>query len=138
MPSRHGTIAHTADLGLWVEADSLPELFGAAVEALSQLMTKGSRNGDIAWLPVELDGQDQADLLVGLLNEVVYQLDARGLVAVALTISELSATRLAARLGVVPRGPGARPGEPVKAVTYHQARVEPHGQGWRAQVIMDV
>ncbi|MBI5523067.1 MAG: archease [Desulfarculus sp.] len=138
MGSRHGTLTHTADLGLWVEADSLPELMATAVEALSLLMAAGPRQGDIAWLPVDLEGQDHAELLVELLNEVVYCLDGEGLISVALEITELTPVRLAGRLGVVPRGPGHMAGEPVKAVTYHQASVQPRGRGWRAQVIMDV
>jgi SHS2 domain-containing protein len=138
MSSRSGTTAHTADLGLWVESDTLPELFGAAVEALAQLMTSGPRRGTITWIPLELEGEGLAELLVELLNEVVYRLDGEGLVSVALRVEELTRARLAGRLGVIPRTPRHSPGEPVKAVTYHQARVEPQGQGWRAQVIMDV
>ncbi|MBI4798126.1 MAG: archease [Desulfarculus sp.] len=138
MAARHGTLTHTADLGLWVEADSLPELMAAAVEALSRLMTAGPRQGEIAWLPVDLEGRDYAELLVELLNEVVYRLDGEGLISVALEVAELSPVRLAGRLGVIPRGPGHEAGEPVKAVTYHQASVTPLGAGWRARVIMDV
>ena len=138
MSSRSGTMAHTADLGLWVEADGLVELFAAAVEALSLLMTKGPRQGDISWLPLELEAGDHAELLVQLLNEVVFRLDGEGLISVALEVAELGPGVLRGRLGVLPRAAGQRPGEPVKAVTYHQALVEPRGAGWRAQVIMDV
>lgn len=138
MGARHGTLTHTADLGLWVEADSLPELMATAVQALSLLMTKGPRQSEISWRPLVLEGRDYAELLVELLNEVVYRLDGEGLVSVALELAELTPTRLAGRLGVIPRGPGHTAGEPVKAVTYHQAGVEPLARGWRARVIMDV
>jgi SHS2 domain-containing protein len=139
MATRHGTISHPADLGLWVEADGKEELFAAAATALAELMIKGPRNGEIQWLPLDLEGPDLAGLLVALLNEVVFCLDAEGLLTVALKISELKETRLTARLGVIPMDAKAHtPAEPVKAVTYHKARVEPHGQAWRASVIMDV
>lgn len=139
MPSRHGTIAHISDLGLWVEADSLPELFTSAATALAELMTRGSRAGQVQWLPLELAGADYPDLLVELLNEVVYRLDGEGLITVALELEELTPARLAGRLGVLARDPARhRAGEPVKAATYHQARVSPQGQGWRAEVVLDV
>jgi len=138
MTAKSGAIAHTADLGLWVRADSLPELFSAAAVALAELMVKGPRDGELAWLPLELTGSDHAELLVELLGEVIYRLDGEGLVSVALELDELTPVRLAGRLGVIPRRAEHRPGEPVKAATYHQARVEPAGSGWRGQVILDV
>lgn len=134
-----GLLEHTADLGFWVTADDPRQLFAAAVGALAELMVSGPREGDISWLPLELSGSDLAELLVALLNEVVYLWDAESLLAVALELGELTPVRLVGRLGVLPRDPARhRTAEPVKAVTYHAASVEPQGQGWRAQVILDV
>lgn len=138
MPAESGTLGHVADLGLWVTADSLAELFSAAAVALAELMVKGPRDGEVAWLPLELTAADHAELLVELLGEVVYRWDGEGLLTVAVALDELTPVLLRGRLGVVPRRPSHRPGEPVKAVTYHQAQVEPIGSGWRAQVILDV
>ena len=138
MPVRSGLIDHTADLGLWVSADTLPELFRAGATALAELMVKGPRDGLVDWLPLALEAHDYPELLVELLGEVVYRWDGEGLLTVAVEISELTPVGLRGRLGVIPRRPQHRPGEPVKAVTYHQAQVEPAGQGWRAQVILDV
>lgn len=138
-PPARGLLEHTADLGLWVTADDPPQLFAAAVGALTELMVSGPRAGDISWLPLELSGSDWAELLVALLNEVVYLWDAESLLAVALELDELTPVRLVGRLGVLPRDPSLhRMTEPIKAVTYHRASVEPKGQGWRAQVILDV
>ncbi len=134
----YGTLEHTADLGLWVEADSREELLASAVWALGELMYRGPREGVMQWLPLELGGADLADLLVQLLNEVIYLAEAEGLLAVALEVSELKPDRLAGRVGVLPLEQGHQVREPVKAVTYHQARVEPRGERWRAQVVLDV
>lgn len=139
MNTRSGTVSHPADLGLWVEADTKEELFASAAVALGELMIKGPRDGEIQWLPLELEGADLADLLVALLNEEVYRLDAEGLLTVAVKVIDLTGATLSARLGVIPLDKEKHtPGEPVKAVTYHQAEVEPCGQAWRAKVIMDV
>ncbi|MCF8043608.1 MAG: archease [Desulfarculaceae bacterium] len=139
MTSGSGTMEHTADLGLWVQADSLEELFAGAPASLAELMVKGPRDGQLAWLPVSFQGVDHAELLVQLLSEVVYLWDAEGLLTVAAKISELTPGTLEARLGVIPADyQKHRPNEAVKAVTYHQASVEPMGSCWRAQVILDL
>lgn len=139
MVKRYGTVSHPADLGLWVEANSKLELFAAAATALAELMIKGPRDSEVQWLPLELESPDLPGLLVALLNEVVFRLDAEGLLTVAVEIRELKETALTGRQGVIPLDAEKHtPAEPVKAVTYHQAKVEPHGHGWRASVIMDV
>ena len=138
-PSRSGALAHTADLGLWVTADDPSQLFRAAVGALAELMVSGPREGRLAWLPLELSATDYPGLLVALLNEVVYLWDGESLLAAALELDELTPVLLRGRLGVIPRDHALhRMSEPVKAVTYHLAVVEPQGPGWRAQVILDV
>ena len=139
MTSGSGTLEHTADLGLWVQADSLEELFAGAPAALAELMVSGSRDGELAWLPVSFQGVDYAELLVQLLSEVVYLWDAEGLLTVAAKVVELTPGTLEGRLGVIPADyQKHQQNEPVKAVTYHQASVEPLGARWRAQVIVDI
>ncbi|BEQ13027.1 archease [Desulfoferula mesophila] len=135
-----GTLEHTADLGLWVRADSLAGLFAEAPAALAELMVSGPRDGELAWLPVSFTGVDYAELLVQLLSEVVYLWDAEGLLTVAAKVAEITPGTLEARLGVIPADfRRHQPNEPVKAVTYHDASVEPEGSGgWRAKVILDV
>ncbi|MBU2517070.1 MAG: archease [Proteobacteria bacterium] len=139
MTSGSGTLEHTADLGLWVEADSLEELFASAPAVLAELMVGGPRDGQLAWLPLELQGVDHVELLVQLLSEVVYLWDAEGLITVAVKVVELTPGQLTARLGVIPADRERHQlNEPVKAVTYHQASVEPIGSRWRAEVFLDV
>ncbi len=133
-----GTIPHTADMGLWVEADSLPELFEAAAVALAEIMVSGPRDGQLRWHPVELEAESLEELLVAWLNEVLFLLEARGEV-VAAAEAELSGLRLSGRLGTVPFNPQLHEvAEPVKAVTYHGASVQERGGRWRAEVVMDL
>lgn len=138
MNYKSGTMDHTADLGLWVEARSKEELFISSALALAELMTKGPRDGRVQWLPVGLESQDLAGLLVSFLNEVIYLLDGEGLLTVAAKVTRLDPVSLEAGLGVIPLDSALHePLEPVKAATYHQALVEPRGSGWRAEVILD-
>ena len=139
MTHKSGTLDHSADLGLWVEAEDLNELFAGAPVALAELMVQGPRNGQVQWLPFAAQGADRAELLVALLAEVVYLWDGEGLLVVATKVRHLSPESLEARLGVIPADPARHQvKEPVKAVTYHQASVERHGRSWRAQVILDL
>ncbi|RJX36260.1 MAG: archease [Desulfarculus sp.] len=139
MSSRCGLIEHTADLGLWVEAEGLAELFEAAALALARVMVAGPREGDLTWRELDLQAGDLVELMVQMLGEVVYLWDAEGLLVAAAQVQEIGPRRLRARLGVVPADPERHaPGEPVKAVTYHRAKVERQGEGWRAEVILDV
>ncbi len=139
MTHRSGTLEHTADLGLWVEADDLTGLFESAPVALAELMVSGPREGEIAWLPFQAQGEGPAELLVELLAEVVYLWDAESRLVVGARVRRITDHRLEARLGVIPGDPDHhQTGEPVKAVTYHQAKVEPHGRRWRSEVYLDV
>ncbi len=140
MPSHWGTKAHTADLGLWVSGQTPAELFIHAVRGLSQLMAAGPRQAEISWQPLELEGQDQVDLLVALLNEAVFRLDAEQRLAVDLQLDHLSDTRLAGRLGLVAWNPSRHTlKQAIKAVTYHQANIrEGKGGGLRADLVLDV
>jgi len=139
MSSSFGTISHTADLKFWVEADSLEELFASAALALASLMYQGPREAEMQWLSFSTDGIDLADLLVLLLSEVVYQADAEGLLIAAARVSSLSQNYLDAKLGVIALDPALHTlGEPVKAVTYHEASVAKTEAGWRAEVVLDV
>ncbi len=139
MGATSGTISHTADLGLWVEADTAEELFEAAALALAELMFRGPRQGLVEWRPFEARAGEPAELLVEWLAEVVYLADGEDRLVAAAQVDELGPTRLAGRLGVIPLDPAChQPNEPVKAVTYHQARVSQEKGRWRAQVLLDV
>jgi SHS2 domain-containing protein len=139
MSASFGTISHTADLKFWVEADSLAELFSFAATALARLMYQGPRDAEVRWLQFSTQGSDFADLMVHFLSEVVYQLDAEGLLVASVRIISLSPDHLEAELGVIDLDSCIHQmGEPVKAVTYHEASVNQTDSGWRAEVVLDV
>jgi SHS2 domain-containing protein len=134
-----GTLEHTADLGLWVEAGSPAELMESAAVALAELMYSGTRSGEISWLEYSDSGEDYPELLVSLLGEVVYLADAEGWLVAACELREAGPVRVAGRLGVVPLSGDHRPREPVKAVTHHRASVERLSPDrWRGEVYLDV
>ena len=99
MAERHGISSHTADLGLWVEADSREELYRAAVGALGEIMVSGKRDGEVEWLDIAISGEDPTDLMIRLLSEMVFLLDAQDLLTVALSLDRVGDCFLEGRLG---------------------------------------
>ncbi len=138
MSRRKGQISHTADLGLWVEADSRQELFCAAAKYLSELIFEGPRNSAQEWRDIALQGDDLSDLFVQFLNEVVYLADATGFIVSDCRIAQLEPPVLRARLGLQPITDKHLAGQPVKAVTYHMAKVTNQKGIWRGEVFLDV
>jgi SHS2 domain-containing protein len=130
---------HTADLGLRVRAADLNTLFAEAAEALSAAIVEDvSAIQPREPLTVRIAGTDRAYLLFDWLRELLYRFDAE--------------RRLFRRFEVRVRDDGldatAR-GEPheaerhplsheVKAITYHRLRLEREGDGWIAEVIVDI
>jgi len=132
-------IAHTADVGLEVEAPSLPVLFERAGLAMLALVVDLSKvePREESVVAVEADGTQE--LLRDWLQALLVGVDARGFVASELAVDALGA---AAVRGVA-RGEHLDPvrhrfrGE-LKGVTYHQLAVRETAHGWSARVIFDV
>jgi|SRR5690349_7983107 len=72
-------LEHTADIGFRVNANSLPELFEGAAEALvSTVMETGNIEGAESY-PLAAEGDSQESVLVNWLSDVLYNLDGRRL-----------------------------------------------------------
>lgn len=133
------TFEHTADLGLRVRAPDLDTLF---VEAARCLFSAIVEDLDTVQPRQKVDIALQADdveyLLFDWLNELLYRFDTEHLLF----------SKFEAR--VDGRGlTGTAWGEPldrvrhnltheVKAITYHELKVEREGDGWLAEVIVDI
>lgn len=130
---------HTADLGLRVRAADLDSLFREAAEGFfDALLGGGKPRGGAREFRFELRAGRRDDLLFDWLNELLYTFDTTGCLLGAFEVrvgeGSLEAT---ARGG--PPGPGERERlREVKAITYHGLRVEPAGEGWLAEVIVDI
>lgn len=130
---------HTADLGLRVRAADLNELFADAGRALFSVIAANLDSvRTVHELHFQLDGTRRDDLLFDWLAELLFTFDTRRVL-----LSEFD-------VNVQDRGlTGTARGEPfdpnrheldmeVKAITYHGLKVEPDGDGWLAEVIVDL
>ncbi len=133
------TFEHTADLGLRVRAAGLDELFAEAARGLFSVMLA---NPDAVRTSEEvsfsLGGENVEELLHDWLAELLYTFHAQ-----RLALAEFHANVEASTLTATARG------EPidlerheidveVKAITWHELKVEQCDGGWMAEVIVDI
>jgi SHS2 domain-containing protein len=130
---------HTADMGIRVRAATLDELFADAARGLFSVMVE---NFDSVQ-PIEdyafsVQADDVEELLHDWLAELLFTFHARRIV--------LSEFRVQIEL---PRLTATARGEPldarrhqidaeVKAITWHNLKVEHQTDGWLAEVIVDI
>jgi SHS2 domain-containing protein len=135
------TFDHTADVGLRITGESLDDLFRTAAEGLMDYVVANRQDVQARESEgVSLSAESGAELLVAWLNELIFRLETRH--------------RLYGRFDVRVAGDGraleaAIAGEPidrgrhlldheVKAVTHHGLTLERAGDGWIAEVILDI
>jgi SHS2 domain-containing protein len=132
-------IDHTADGGLLIEAPDAAALFADAALALVDQVVDRQTVQDRDQRTLAVDGAEWTDLMVNWLREVLYLINGRQWLVSKVKILTVAETRVTARLhgeGFAPRRHGLR-GE-IKAVTYHQARVENGAGRWQARIILDL
>jgi SHS2 domain-containing protein len=126
-------VEHTAEVELHIDAETREAVFAEALAAFAELVSRGGE-GEPAEHVVAIEAQDDASLLVGWLEELVFLAETEDLVPMRVDGLELSGGRLAAHV-VGRRG---RPAHLVKAVTYHGLEFAQREGMWRAQVVLDV
>src|SRR5262249_35080807 len=139
MPYRIRSFDHTADKGIMVYADSLPELFeGAAVGMFAEMYELA---GVVPTFSRELSvtAADQESLLVAWLQELIFWSAVEAEVYPEVDVHDVTDTALTATV----RGRKLSPeivqiGAAVKAVTYHGLTLRPVTGGWEAVLLFDV
>jgi SHS2 domain-containing protein len=130
---------HTADVGLRIRADGLDGLFADAARALfSAIVVNPDAVRPVHERTFRVDGDDRENLLHDWLAELLYVFHVEHRL-----FSEFDVHLADDGLLAVARG------EPfdetrheldaeIKAITYHGLKVERDGDGWLAEVIVDI
>jgi SHS2 domain-containing protein len=133
------TFEHTADLGLRVRAPDLDVLFAEAGACLFSAIVeepgavRPSQRADL-----RIDGSDREYLLFDWLRELLYRFDSRHLLFSRFEV-RVGETGLEAAAWGEPFDPARHAlAHEVKAITYHGLKVERTGEGWLAEVIVDI
>jgi SHS2 domain-containing protein len=134
---------HTADVGFEIEAPTLETLFDEARRALVMTVFEQPPERGEDEDSVRLSAPNLETLLVRWINELVFFIQGDGFVPVRADIEIREAGEgsfsLEARLAGAPldlEGYGWQ-GE-IKSATFHGLEVTRGGEGWQAQVILDV
>jgi protein archease len=133
------TIEHTADIGIEVEADTLAELFAGAAEGMFSLIVAPGVGSQHLSRHLTLEANDLEELMFTWLNELLYLLDAQGLLLSRFEIARVEPSFLDATVSGESFDEGRhRLMEEIKAATYHQMTVEHRGGKWFSRIIFDV
>jgi SHS2 domain-containing protein len=130
---------HTADLGIRVVAADLNTLFAeAAIGLMSAIVEDVATIQPTNTVTIEIAGTEHDYLLFDWLRTLLNRFESDGDLFV-----EFAVTVRPDGLSAIARGePLDRSRHPlsheVKAITYHELKVEPHSDGWLAEVIVDI
>ena len=133
-------IDHTADIGIRVEGKDLKSLFTAAAAAMFDVIaekmnvTTGMKKKIV---PVTLVAGNREELLLRWLSELLSLSDCENVYFNAFEIENLTNTIIEARASGFLRKYSVGKRE-IKAVTYHNLKIEERGSGFAAEIIFDV
>jgi SHS2 domain-containing protein len=133
------TFDHTADVGLRIRAADLNELFADAGRALFSVMVANLDDVRPAEeISLSVTGDETDALLRDWLAELLYTFHVRGLILARFDVA-VRPDGLTARAWGEPMDPTRHHMDAeVKAVTWHGLKVQRQGDGWLAEVIVDI
>ncbi|MDQ3646752.1 MAG: archease [Actinomycetota bacterium] len=132
-------IEHTADVGVRATGASLEEVFEQTTLGLLDIAGAWNPASSAAPpIPIEIEAGDLGALLVEWLGEILYLQEARDSVVTHLAVSHVGDGRATGSVTLEPRGDRVLEGTAVKAITYHEVKVEQVGDVWEAQIYVDV
>jgi SHS2 domain-containing protein len=138
-PSGHRFLPHPSD---WLIEAWGPDRASCAVEALRALVEGfaevPSRAEVCSVVPLRAGPGPPDEALVSLLEEVIYELDARGLVPVRFRLAETDDGGFGGEMEAVPLEQVEVVGPAPKAVSYHGLVMTELGGSVRCQVLVDV
>ena len=141
MPAGYEFFEHTADAGAVVRGATLPRLFEHAACALFDLVCDRRTVRPRRAVRIAVEGSSLEDLLVRWLSELLYRLEAEGMIFSSFKVERVDRLRFRAR--------ATARGEPldrarhrlrreIKAVTYHQIRLVRGRSAWRVRIVFDI
>ena len=140
LPQPYRDLEHTADVGVEVDGDSAGEALARLVLAQSSLLGGGA--------PVEVQREElvrappgeAVAMAVSILRELLFRFATERVLAGTCQVETLDPAQGAeVRVGLGPFDPERhREGLDLKAVTWHQARLDQAGGRWRGRIVFDI
>ena len=127
-------LQHTADWCLHVWAEDLPSLFVDAAWGLNMLSGMHPATGPTIQRTYEHTAQDPEDQLVSFLSELVYSAEQEKLVFFQFDIQTEGEKLIINMKGA----PLVGDHKTIKAVTYHNLRIQQTANGVEVEIVFDV
>ncbi|MDA1315504.1 MAG: archease [Acidobacteria bacterium] len=132
-------LEHTADIGFRATAATPAELFRNAARAMMAIAVDPETLSGDQERTVTVTGDGYPDLMVNWLSEVLYFFDSDEFAGRDFRVDEITENRLCATIIGEPRDPQRHTWELIiKAITYHQLKVEEVNGRWQAEVFLDI
>lgn len=133
---------HTADKGVRAWGRTLEELIENASRGMYRLVIDPEGKQADVRIPIHVevpDPLDRSDLLVKWLRELIYLTDVKKVVFTDFKVHRVTDTAVEGEAhGMFVEDNSLLDGAPVKAVTYHQLRLEQTPDGWETEFYVDV
>lgn len=128
-------IEHTADWAIRVRGNSLEALFRNAALGMLQLIQASSRPGEAHAINVDLRAIDNETLMVSWLEELLFNMEAHEVNYTAIDVQKVENFRLRA---TVQETPLAEIHKEIKAVTFHDLKIDSIDDGFITTIVFDV
>ena len=138
-PGGFEILEHPADIGFRAFGDSLSGLFANAAVAMLSIAGNPAAAEPRREYPLAVESPDRESLLVDWLGEVLWWFDGRRIAFRDFHVTRFSDGASAAVGRGEPRDAERhRARVIVKAVTWHQLKIERRGEVWTAEVYLDI
>lgn len=132
-------LEHTADKGVAARGSTMAEAFENAAYGMFALFVDPSAYQPTEEREIAVEADEREMLLWSWLSELHFIFEVDRVLPVDFRILEIDDTKLKAKIALRPIGPDIEwHGSAVKAITFHQLKVEETDGQWRVQVYVDV
>jgi SHS2 domain-containing protein len=129
---------HTADAAIEAWGPNRASCLEEAVLGVVSIFTRTRHPESKRRIPLELDADTDEELLVAVLEDVIYLLDVDRIVPVAARFEERPDGSIGGVLDVVPVDEVEEVGAMPKGISRSDLRFREHGGTWRCHVVVDV
>ncbi len=139
MTPAYEILEHPSDLGIEAHGSTREEMYRNAALGLIFVIAGTSIIEPLIERTISIPAIDRENLLVRWLTEVLFLCDAERFLTAAVEFEVLSDTLLKAKiLGEPFNAAKHNLNLDVKAITYHQLKIEGHSGDWTARVFVDI
>lgn len=139
MKRKYQLIDHPADLGLRAFGETREELFANAAWAMFDQLVDLEKVATHQSYLLTVEAPNQEELLVRFLSELLYLFTSEEFLLGRLEIIKMDDRHLEAKVWGERFSPSRHQLKTeIKAVTYHNLKIDRDETGWRSEVIFDV